>query len=312
MFCTQRPIAPPSPHNLFVGKTILVTGANTGLGFTASRTFLLFGASRLILAVRSLSKGEAARAQLLSDIEIQQQNPHAIVEVFHLDLEEYGSVIRCADEIRMACGGVEDGELEKRRGLDILVLNAGASIFHYQRTKDGHETMMQVNYLSNILLAVSLLPLLKATAGQKGTPARITWVGSSRYKDYSLNNIYIQLLQREMKREERILPHFDSAQNWDKWVRYNDTKFLTALFVREFAKRVSPETIVVNICCPGMVNTGITNNLPLALRGLMMVIMALRARSWEEGGWVVVRAAQEVDVESRGHGGFLKDGSVEP
>lgn len=216
MFFTQRPIAPPSPHNLFVGKTILVTKANTGLGFTASRTFLLLGASRVILAVRSLSKGETARFQLISDIEIQQQNPHAIVEVFHLDLEEYGSVIRCADEIRMACGGVEDGELEKRRGLDILVLNARASIFHYQRTKDGHETMMQVNYLSNILLAVSLLPLLKATAGQKGTPTRITWLGSSRYKDYSLNSINIQLLQREVKREERILPHFDSAQNWDK------------------------------------------------------------------------------------------------
>lgn len=71
MFFTQRPIAPPSPHNLFVGKTILVTKANTGLGFTASRTFLLLGASRVILAVRSLSKGETARFQLISDIEIQ-------------------------------------------------------------------------------------------------------------------------------------------------------------------------------------------------------------------------------------------------
>ena len=312
MFFSQRPVAPPSPHILFVGKTILVTGANTGLGFTASRTFLLLGASRLIVAVRSLSKGEAARAKFLSDTEIQQQNPHAIIEVFHLDLEDYNSVIRCADEVRMACGGVEDGELEKRGGLDVLVLNAGASIFHYERTKDGHEIMMQVNYRSNVLLALLLLPLLKATAGQKGTPARITWLGSSRYKDYSSRNSSIQLLQRGVKGEEKILPHFENAQNWEKWVRYNDTKFLAALFVRELAKRVTPETIVVNMCCPGMVSTGITNQLPLVLRALMMVIMAFRARTWEEGGWLVVRAAQEVDIESRGHGGFLNDGMVEP
>ena len=312
MFNIQQPVAPPLSDELFVGKTVLVTGANTGLDFSASRTFLRLGASRLILAVRSLSNGEAARTQLLSGIEIQQRNPHATIEILHLDLEDYSSVMSCTDKLRTFCGGVRDSALENGKGLDVMVLNAGASIFNYQRTKDGHETMMQVNYLSHALFAMSLVPLLMATARQKGSPAHITWVGSDRYKDHSLNGINAQLVEKEINGQGEILHHFDDAKNWNKWGRYNDTKCFAALFVCELAERVPPKAINVNMCCPGMVNTGITDHLPLVLRVLVLLIMAIQAISREQAGWLVVRAVQGVNIEDRGHGGYLNDGAVEP
>ena len=100
----------------------------------------------------------------------------------------------------------------------------------------------------------------------------------------------------------------DSEQNW-RWVRYNDSKFLAALIVRQLAEKTSARQIVVNMCCPGMVNTGITKGLPSAMWVLMVAVMAIHARSREEGGWVVVRAALG---DEQSHGKFLQDGDEEP
>lgn len=308
----QPSIAPLSPHTSAAGKTILITGANTGLGLATASTFLHLKASRLIFAVRSISKGEAARAQLLGNVEIRRCNPDAVIEIIHLDLEDFASVLRCTDQVKKTCEvTVKEGK-EKTAGLDVLVLNAGASLFHYQRTIDGHETSIQVNYLSNILLMMSLLPLLKTTAGLKGSPGRITWVGSRRYKDYSRKLFIEKGLLSGIREDEELLPQIDCLENWVRWKRYNDTKFLAAIFVREIGKRLCPDEVTVNMCCPGMVNTGITNNLPTLLWIVMMAVMGLRGRSLEEGSFVLVRSGLGTSAYGNDHGRFLKDGEVEP
>ncbi|KAK9482535.1 hypothetical protein V1527DRAFT_346251 [Lipomyces starkeyi] len=71
------PITPPETN--LKAKTVIVTGANTGLGFEASCLFLTLGASRVILAVRNDTKGEVARQHLLSDLTVKKNNPHAVV-----------------------------------------------------------------------------------------------------------------------------------------------------------------------------------------------------------------------------------------
>ncbi|KAL8732665.1 MAG: hypothetical protein Q9166_002641 [cf. Caloplaca sp. 2 TL-2023] len=135
----------------------------------------------IILAVRSIEKGTAARSRLLSDPNIRRSAQDAQIHVVELDLASFSSVTQCVDCVKAKCNGfaaeTEDA-MEHRReisawktvaGLDIPILNAGTSVFTYEKTHDGHERMLQVNYLSNILLTLSLLPLLVASAKRNGT-----------------------------------------------------------------------------------------------------------------------------------------------
>ncbi|MCJ1358221.1 MAG: hypothetical protein MMC33_008220 [Icmadophila ericetorum] len=313
---------PPSDVSL-ASKTILITGANRGLGFAATRTLLLLGAGKLIFPVRCIPKGEAARAKLLADPEVQASNANATIEILHLDLQNYSSILECVRQVERMCDDDVDlldlGEKARKtrkQGLDALILNASASYFssEFKATCNGHERMLQVNYLSNALLAISLLPLLKATAAMKGTPTRITWMGSSRYRYHTLNNG--SKIQAVLKEENSVLGYMDDKARWEreKWIRYNDTKLFAALFVRELAARISSDEVIVNMCCPSMANTGITDDLPRLVWVMMKAIVAVHARSRQEGGWVIVRAGvgKEIGSDSENHGMFLKDGHVNP
>ncbi|KAK5130599.1 hypothetical protein LTR08_001918 [Meristemomyces frigidus] len=101
----------------FAGRTIIITGANTGVGFEASVKFVELGASRVILAVRSIKKGEDARAQIE-----QRSGRKGVAEVWELDMLDYESIKAFATKV--------DKEVEC---LDILVLNAGVIMATYQK-----------------------------------------------------------------------------------------------------------------------------------------------------------------------------------
>ena len=62
--------------------------------------------------------------------------------------------------------------------LDILLLNGGVNIMSHETSANGHERVIQLNYHSDALLALLLLPLLESTAGARGQPSRMTFVGS--------------------------------------------------------------------------------------------------------------------------------------
>ena len=101
-------VTPPYPIKKFTGQTVIVTGSNTGLGFEAAKHFVRLGADKVILAVRTVEKGEAARKRIEESTKIT-----SVVEVWQLELESYGSVKAFA---------------EKAQGLDrldVLVENAG-------------------------------------------------------------------------------------------------------------------------------------------------------------------------------------------
>ncbi|KAF7357966.1 NAD(P)-binding protein [Mycena venus] len=117
---------PPVAKADLAGQTVVVLGANTGLGFESVKHFASMGAGRIILACRNQSKGQAALEKLKAETGYQKG------EVWIIDLADFSSVKSFADKFE------QDGGR-----LDLLVENAGVTKPKYEATKDGWETSIQ-------------------------------------------------------------------------------------------------------------------------------------------------------------------------
>lgn len=138
----------PSPQKQFTGKTVIVTGANVGLGLEAARHFVRLDAAKVILACRDTEKGERAKA------EIERSTARGgIVEVWPLDLCSFESV-------RQFCRRAD--QLPR---LDVVVENAAVAMVGPQGVlAEGYESTVTVNVVSTFLMALMLLPTLRRTA----------------------------------------------------------------------------------------------------------------------------------------------------
>ncbi len=115
----------------FAGRTVIVTGANSGLGEVTARELARVGA-KTILAVRNTAKGDAAAAGMTGDVEVRK-----------LDLQDLASVRSFAD-------GVD--------GVDVLINNAGIMAVPFAQTVDGFESQIGTNHLGHFALTNLLLP----------------------------------------------------------------------------------------------------------------------------------------------------------
>lgn len=124
-FC-PKPL--PSSVNL-QGQAAIITGGNVGLGLEAAKQLTARGLSHLILAVRTVSKGEAAKEEML------RENPscNCEIEVWELDQESFESVRAFGERARA---------LDR---LDVAILSAGVKLLEYTKSKTGHETHVQVS-----------------------------------------------------------------------------------------------------------------------------------------------------------------------
>ena len=289
---TQAPLSPNPPGKDLSGQTGIVTGGNAGLGFETSRQLLTLGVKKLILACRNASKGEAARQLLLGDPDVMKRSDKPLIKVMLLDMGAFSSVLAFADAV-----------MEEVNALDILLLNAGMASIKHELSPDRHEKVMQVNYLSNVLLALKLLPLLESTSSLQGTPTRMSWVGSRDYLSHSLGS-------NPLPANQGNLTHFDDPTNFRIRTRYSDAKMMCIMFLRELAARVPREKVIINSMCPGQVQTNFWDALPFYVRVPIKLIMHMRGRTLEQGGWVIAYATVFVGEES--HGQFLLDKDIVP
>jgi NAD(P)-dependent dehydrogenase (short-subunit alcohol dehydrogenase family) len=118
----------------FSGRTVIVTGANSGLGLVTARELARVGA-KTILAVRNTTKGEQAAATMTGDVEVRK-----------LDLQDLASVRAFAD-------GID--------GADVLINNAGIMAVPYAQTVDGFESQIGTNHLGHFALTNLLLPKVR-------------------------------------------------------------------------------------------------------------------------------------------------------
>ncbi|KAJ4299360.1 hypothetical protein N0V90_004605 [Kalmusia sp. IMI 367209] len=145
------------------GKTIVVTGANTGLGLECAKHLARLKASQIILGCRNLTKGEAAKTSILRETECEN---HTSIEVWELDLGNYTSVLKFGERVRI-----------KLSRLDAFIANAGVEVQDFQ-VAEGLELQLTVNVVSCFLSAIAVLPKLTQTAKMYNVDTTLTFCGS--------------------------------------------------------------------------------------------------------------------------------------
>ncbi|KAI9825809.1 MAG: hypothetical protein M1832_000749 [Thelocarpon impressellum] len=283
-FHSQLFIKLPYPETDFGGQTVVVTGANTGLGLEAARHFTRLNATTVILGVRNAEKGEAARAAIEATT-----GKKGVVEVWPLDLSSYESVKQFA------------ARAQGLGRLDAVVENAGiaANVF---RLAEGDEATITVNVTSTFLLALLLLPKLRQTAAQYDVLPRLTIVSSE---------VHAIAAFAERKHPDLFAALSDPART-DMDDRYNVSKLLEVLAVRELAGALaaSPRggrTVVLDTVNPGLCHSELGRDAAGA-RGMIFTVMkALLARSTEVGSRTLISAAS---AGWEGHGQYFSDCKV--
>lgn len=281
-------VVPKATAPSFASLNILITGANVGLGYETALKCVQFGANKVILAVRSLSKGEEAKR--LIDAATNTSN---VMEVWHLDMLEYDSIKTFAARAK--------AELEH---LDIAILNAGIVSMPFQlHASTGHEKTIQVNVLSTALLALHLLPQLRASKTPAHTPV-LEIVGSSN-----------SWLVSSLASTTNPVTAYDDPANYNPGQQYNVSKVFvnaiqTALLPLVANAATGEPDVYVPVVCPGACKSELARDAKAWYFKILIAVMAaLIQRTTEEGARTYVSG---VEHGREAHGRLWKDDCVKP
>jgi NAD(P)-dependent dehydrogenase (short-subunit alcohol dehydrogenase family) len=274
---------PKDTQPSFTGRTVLITGANTGVGFEAAVKFVQCGVEKLIFGVRTIQKGEDARAQIE-----ERTGRKGVIEVWQLDMLDYESV--------QAFAARADKELER---LDIAVLNAGVVMGSHQLSKYGWEKTLQINTLSTTLLAMLLLPKLKASKTADYTPV-LEIVSSQQHY------VVLQLSSEAMDEQGKgPLKTYSQPDHFDSQISYGVSKLFLEYTHTHLSRQVlnpstgKPEVIIVSVC-PGATKSSLARDLNgVLLKAAFWVYSALLQRPTEVGARTYISG---VVVGEEGHG----------
>ncbi|MCR9104190.1 MAG: oxidoreductase [Gammaproteobacteria bacterium] len=180
------------------GKTVVITGANTGLGYETARALSARGA-RVLIACRSQQKAEDAIAS------IQQQNGAVDVTYVPLDLGNLASVRHCAEQ------------LQSEEKIDVLVNNAGVMVPPYELTTDGFESQFGVNHLGPFALTGLLLKKLAQTPSSRvvNTSSIAHNVGKIRFDDINAERGYNASARYGMSKLANLLFSYELQRRLD-------------------------------------------------------------------------------------------------
>ncbi|KAK1961430.1 retinol dehydrogenase 12 [Colletotrichum sublineola] len=284
-FLSRQRVPPkPLPTDLrLTDQTAIVTGSNVGVGLAASRQLLELGLSHLIMGVRSQAKGDAAASQLRKDF------PDSQVSVWILDMESYQSIRQFTEQ----CASLPR--------IDIVILNAGLMMASYKPSAlTGHETTMQVNYLSTVYLSLLLIPVLKSKKIPGASrPPMLSIVGSDA------------AYMAKLKSMNPILPQFDDPKAYRMDLVYMNSKLLLLFFVTKLAELVDPSDVLINVSNPGFTKgTALGHDSSIIMQKIFGVIHYLIARSLEVGASVYLNAVLAQGAES--HGSFISEWAIRP
>ncbi|XP_048735006.2 retinol dehydrogenase 13-like [Ostrea edulis] len=208
-------------EELLMGKTAIVTGANSGIGKETAKDFAKRGA-KVIMACRDLEKCATAQEDIIQETHNQR------VVCKRLDLASLKSIQEFADSVK-----------KEEKFLDILVNNAGVMHCPYQKTEDGFEYHLGVNYLGPVYLTMSLLDLMI-----KSAPSRIINVSSVVHQAGHIN-----------------FKDFNSDEGYHLTLAYNQSKLAILMFTKELAKQLQGTKLTVNALHPGICDTEIGRHL---------------------------------------------------
>lgn len=283
----------PLPRESVVRKTVIITGANVGLGLEASAHVANKKPSLLIATCRDTVKCEQT-VNILR--ERCAGTPPASLDSWPLDLSSFDNVRSFVD--RFVAEGPER--------LNILVANAGTFRPVYTQTQDDWEVMLQVNYLSIALLSILLLPHLLRSA-TCDDPSRLVLVSS-------LGHYLVEPMLTDSQNWHHILGAISAEKFGVSGAsRYNLSKMLQVAFVRELGARLpSPTPLVITAVNPGFCHSSLQRELEkycLLRMVLAFVKWLLRARTSEMGSRNLVYPALATNAQDL-HGRYMSSCEV--
>jgi len=204
-------------------KTIIITGANTGIGLATAETFIKDG-HHVIIACRNPEKAKTAQQHLESFGTGQ-------VDVIRLDLNSLEQINQAANEI-----------IAKYEKIDVLVNNAGMMTPDLEATADGFEKQFGVNYLGPFLWTLKLLPLV-----QKAQQGRV---------------IHLASMMHLLGRIQPENFNADQVKKYNGVLSYGNSKLANLLFSNILAKQLYGSHVTSNALHPGGVDSEIYRELP--------------------------------------------------
>ena len=245
------------------GYVVLVTGANSGIGFHTARALAEHGAT-VVMGCRNPDKAEAAAA------EIDALEPIGSVELSELDLSDLRSVEAAADRFR-----------ESHDRLDVLINNAGLMATPNQRTAQGFEMQIGVNHLGHFALTGLLVDTLLKTPG-----SRVVSVSSQGHRPGRID-----------------LDDLNSDRSYSAWPAYFQSKLANLLFTNELQRRfVAADSDSIAVAAhPGASRTNLGHEsaggvLSAVMERTRPLIERVMSQDAAMGALPTLRAATDPDV----------------
>ncbi len=249
-------------------KTVVITGANSGLGFGLAVEFARRGA-RVIMACRSQIPEAGER--------VKQQSGSDAVEMRYLDLSKIKTIHAFVQSL------VDDGII-----LDVCILNAAVALPGPRKTETGQDEFFQVNYLSNVTLTLLLIQQKVLELKETGALSRLIFISSDSHQGAS----YIDY--NEFGR------YFDYGVS--KGIsNYSYFKLVLNTYATELSRRINQEKVRLGIhaICPGPVHSNIVKEAPWLLRKILGGIFWIVFRSPSKAALPVVYMALSPDYEGK-------------
>lgn len=244
------------------GKTVIVTGSNTGIGKRAAVDLAKRGA-RVIMACRSRERGESAME------DVKKESGSNNVVFMPLDLASLKSVRNFADNY-----------LKTEKRLDILINNAG--LYMEGRTEEGFGMMFGVNHLGHFLLTNLLLPRLKESA-----PSRVVNVSSVAH---NFGRVDFDCLH-----QHKALGTGNSFRELMQC--YSDSKLCNVLFTHELHKRLQGTSVTCYSLHPGAINSEFARNINRVAVLLLAPITSFFFKTPEQGCQTSLHCALQEGLE---------------
>ena len=253
------------------GRTVVITGANSGIGFEAARVLAEHGAA-VILACRDGGRGRDAAVRIAATA------PQATMTVVHLDLASLASVREAAEEIRAS-----------HVTLDLLINNAGLMFPPRGVTADGFELQIGTNHLGHFALTGLLLDRLLVQQG-----SRIVTVSSNGHRTGRINFDDLQ-----------------SRRRYRRITAYAQSKLANLMFTYELQRRLAAAGAPTAALAahPGTAFTELTRHMPGPIQVLNQSLGAAFTQSAQMGALPPLRAA--TDPAARGGQYYGPDGRFE-
>ncbi|KAB8077503.1 hypothetical protein BDV29DRAFT_167944 [Aspergillus leporis] len=263
---------PVDPIVSFAGKTVVLTGATSGLGFEAAIKLLNLGVESLIIGSRSLERGDATKTELE-----KRTTRQGVIQVWELDMDNFQSVQSFANRVQT--------EIKQ---LDIALLNAGLWNKGYTASPEGWEETLQVNALSTSLLALLLLPKLRDSSSDSN-PAHLTVVSSQQF---------VRVKAASLRTEGSLLEHLNDSRQFSGPKQYGISKLLLEYVLKTVADLVRNENgslpVIVNTVSPGLCASSLGRQYDRFYeRWVVWLLYKLFARTAEQGSRSLVSATYQ-------------------